>query len=190
MIKQIIITAFVSVLIASPCLADKVAEKYGFTLQEEKEIGFQSAVSLLKRYGHYKNKPVNDYVKIIGEKLVHTSSTRPGLKYRFIILDTEEVNAFAAPGGYVFITKGALKSLDNEAELAAVLGHEIAHIEAGDGLETIARDPRLREKIRAVKLIVGSGKGLNTMFEDFLENELENYELKPNMVNFDDVKTK
>jgi len=56
-------------------------------------------------------------------------SARPELTYYFIVMDTPDINAYAAPGGYVFITKGALEQVKNEAELAAILAHEMGHIE-------------------------------------------------------------
>ena len=67
------------------------------------------------------------YVSLVGNVLAKASS-RPDLKWEFIVLDTDGVNAFAAPGGLVHITKGALGLIKSEAELAGVLGHEIAHI--------------------------------------------------------------
>ena len=66
-------------------------------------------------------------------------SDRPTLNYHFAILNSQEQNAFAAPGGYIFITVGLLKTLKNEAELAGVLAHEIAHVTKQHMLETIRR---------------------------------------------------
>ena len=67
------------------------------------------------------------YVSLVGLALAQ-GSTRPDLPWTFIVLDTDGVNAFAAPGGYVHITRGALALIKNEAELAGVLGHEIIHV--------------------------------------------------------------
>ena len=67
------------------------------------------------------------YVSLVGGALAQ-GSTRPALPWTFIVLDTDGVNAFAAPGGYVHITRGVLALIKNEAELAGVLGHEIIHI--------------------------------------------------------------
>ena len=63
----------------------------------------------------------------MGKKLVNVSH-RKGVDYRFYILNSKHINAMAVPGGYIYITKGMLEKLDNEAQLAAVLGHEIAHV--------------------------------------------------------------
>lgn len=138
---------------------DEISAKYGFTLQEEKEIGFQSAVLLAKKFGYYKSPKVNEYVNIVGKNIASQISKRPGIDYTFYILDTPEINAFAVPGGFVFITKGALKILSNEAELAGILAHEIAHVELGHGLEAIASNPEVREKIKILKVNISEGKG-------------------------------
>jgi hypothetical protein len=73
------------------------------------------------------DKAVHRYVALVGTLLANASS-KPRLPWTFIVLDTDAVNAFAAPGGYVHITKGALAMMANEAELAGVLGHEIIHV--------------------------------------------------------------
>ena len=70
---------------------------------------------------------VHRYVSLVGMALAMASS-KPGPNWKFIVLDTDAVNAFAAPGGFVHITKGALANLKNESELAGVLGHEIIHV--------------------------------------------------------------
>ena len=67
------------------------------------------------------------YVSLVGMALA-TASAKPGLPWKFIVLDTDAVNAFAAPGGYIHITKGALAHLKDESELAGVLGHELIHV--------------------------------------------------------------
>jgi predicted Zn-dependent protease len=140
--------------------SDPVCARYGFSLQEEKEIGFQSTIILVERYGYFKNPKVNEYVNNIGTKVANLVSQRPEIKYNFFVLDTPEINAFAVPGGYIFITKGALKIISNEAELAGVLSHEIAHVELGHGLESISNSPNTRERIRIMKVNLEEGKGL------------------------------
>jgi predicted Zn-dependent protease len=86
-----------------------------------------------KQYQVYESKALQDYVNRIGQKLA-AASHRPGLPYRFTVLDTPEINAFALPGGFVYVTRGILPYLGSEAELAAVLGHEIGHITARHGV--------------------------------------------------------
>lgn len=94
---------------------------------EEAQLGAQVSQKIRTRYGVVQNQAVHRYVTLVGTALAQASS-RPGLAWKFIVLDTDAVNAFAAPGGYVHITKGALANLKNEAQLAGVLGHEIVHV--------------------------------------------------------------
>jgi hypothetical protein len=140
--------------------SDYITEKYGFTLQEEREIGFQSAIILANKYGYYDNPKVNEYINFVGQKVAKSVSKRPGIQYSFFVLNTSDINAFAVPGGFIFITKGALKILSNEAELAGVLAHEIAHVELGHGLEAIASNPNVRDRVRIMKINLQEGKGL------------------------------
>jgi predicted Zn-dependent protease len=94
---------------------------------EEQELGKQVSDKIRTRYGVVQDAAVHRYVNLVGLALAQ-GSTRPNLPWTFIVLDTDGVNAFAAPGGYVHITKGALALVKNEAELAGVLGHEIIHV--------------------------------------------------------------
>ena len=83
----------------------------------------------MERYGVYQDKDVTKYVSLVGGVIARESS-RPSLNWRFIVLDTDGVNAFAAPGGAIHVTRGLLGLTRNEAELAGVLGHEITHVTA------------------------------------------------------------
>ena len=94
---------------------------------EEQELGKQVSERIRTRYGVVQDQAVHRYLGLVGMALAQ-GSTRPNLPWTFIVLDTDGVNAFAAPGGYVHITRGALALIKNEAELAGVLGHEIIHI--------------------------------------------------------------
>jgi len=95
--------------------------------QEELALGQDTIKSLLNNATIYPHQTLQSYVNKVGYWLVkHTS--RPDLPWRFMVLDDASVNAFAAPGGYIAITRGMLASLNNEAELAGVLAHEIAHV--------------------------------------------------------------
>ena len=97
--------------------------------KEERQLGEAVSEKLRQAFGVYQNKDVAKYVSLVGNVLAQ-ASTRPALDWQFIVLDTDGVNAFAAPGGLVHITRGALGLIKNEAELAGVLGHEIVHITA------------------------------------------------------------
>jgi predicted Zn-dependent protease len=96
---------------------------------EEEEVKLGAAVSekVRDRYGVVQDQAVHRYVALVGSVLVQRS-TRPNLPFTFVVLDTDGVNAFAAPGGFVHITRGALGLMSSEAELAGVLAHEIVHV--------------------------------------------------------------
>jgi predicted Zn-dependent protease len=104
-------------------------ERYDDLHDVRAEITFGREISahLLARFGLYADPELTRYVALVGQSLILYAG-RPELEYHFAVLDSDEVNAFAAPGGYVFITRGALALMDDENQLAAVLAHEIGHI--------------------------------------------------------------
>jgi Zn-dependent protease with chaperone function len=95
--------------------------------EEERAIGEKVSEHIRQRYGVLQDSAVHKYVALVGTALAQRS-TMPKLAWQFIVLDTDGVNAFAAPGGFIHITRGALALVQNEAELAGVLGHEIIHV--------------------------------------------------------------
>ena len=105
---------------------------------EEQELGKLVSERIRTRYGVVQDAAVHRYVSLVGLALAQ-GSTRPTLPWIFIVLDTDGVNAFAAPGGYVHITRGALGLMKNEAELAGVLGHEIIHVTAKHTIRSIQK---------------------------------------------------
>jgi beta-barrel assembly-enhancing protease len=107
--------------------AKQAADDLTFTDEEEQDLGRQVSAKIRERFGVVQDPAIHRYVSLVGLSLA-SESKRPGLPWTFIVLDTDAVNAFAAPGGYVHITKGALALMSNEAELAGVLGHELTHI--------------------------------------------------------------
>ena len=109
--------------------------------EEERQLGEAVSEKLRQEFGVYQNKDVTKYVSLVGNVLAQ-ASTRPALDWQFIVLDTDGVNAFAAPGGLVHITRGALGLIKNEAELAGVLGHEITHITAKHTVQSIQKSKR------------------------------------------------
>ena len=97
--------------------------------ESEVKLGKQMHVQITQTMGVYDDYNLQQYVQQIGEKLARVSE-RANLEWKFTVLDTDDVNAFATPGGFVYISRGILHYLANEAQLAAVLGHEIGHITA------------------------------------------------------------
>jgi predicted Zn-dependent protease len=111
--------------------------------EEESSIGQAIALQVIARYGGTVDQPeLLRYVNLVGRAVANTSD-RPDIAYRFAILEDNSINAFAAPAGYIFVTRGLLRQVHNEAELAAVLGHEIAHVSQKHILDVIQRSKRL-----------------------------------------------
>lgn len=122
----IVLTSFTS------CAVNPVTGKKELNLISESQeiaLGQQTDVEIRQQYGVYADPEVNAYVQGVGQSLVpHTH--RPKLAYQFAVLDTPVVNAFAVPGGYIYVTRGILALMGSEAELAVVLGHELGHVNA------------------------------------------------------------
>jgi len=97
--------------------------------QDEIALGRNTHKEILQQYSVYENPGLQAYVSSVGEELAKNSH-RNNLIYRFTIIDSKDINAFALPGGYIYITRGLMAYLNSEAELAAVLGHEIGHVTA------------------------------------------------------------
>lgn len=120
----------------SPITGDRRA--YGYSWSQERQIGEQSDKQIIATYGAYDDEELSEYVESVGQRVLEHSDMRgPDVaeQYRetpftFRVLDSPILNAFALPGGYVYVTRGILAHMQNEAQLAVVLGHEIAHVAA------------------------------------------------------------
>jgi predicted Zn-dependent protease len=118
------------------CAHNPVSGKTDFVMmseQQEVQAGVQGDAGVRQKYAVYDAPALQEYVNRVGQK-VAAHSHRANLQYHFTVLDSPEINAFALPGGYVYITRGILAYLNSEAELAAVLGHEIGHVTARHGV--------------------------------------------------------
>src|SRR5467141_5005382 len=118
---------------------------------QEVELGKQAKVEPEQAYGVYKEKPeLNSYVESVGKTLaVH--SDRPNLPYSYEVIDDSSVNAFALPGGPIFITRGILGHLNSEAQMAAVLGHETGHVAARHSANQMSK-----QQVAQIGLGIGS----------------------------------
>lgn len=132
------------------------------TVDEEVSVGLQSTPQMAQEFGGlHPDMKAQAYVKEVGNKVVSQSSaaTTP-YKYNFYLLaDPNTVNAFALPGGQVFITAALFSKLENEAELAGVLGHEIGHVVARHSAERMAVEQRNQGLISGV--LIGAGGDMN-----------------------------
>lgn len=123
-------------LLLSGCAQNPVTGEQNFVMfseNSELEMGRANHPKIIAEYGRYEDEAIQAYVQSVGDKLA-TISHRTDLVYRFTVLDSPVINAFALPGGYVYITRGLMAYLNSEAELAAVLGHEIGHVTARHGV--------------------------------------------------------
>ena len=114
------------------CAVNPVTGKREFMLiseQQEISLGQETDQEIRSQYGVYDHPGLNEYVTRVGMTMV-PHSHRSHLGYHFAVLDTPVVNAFAVPGGYIYVTRGILAMMNSEAELAVVLGHELGHVNA------------------------------------------------------------
>ncbi len=113
-------------------------ERSVMTEQQEIAAGREAHQQVLQEYGVYNKPELQAYVRGVGSKLAQQSH-RANLPWTFTVLDSDQINAFALPGGYVYITRGIMAYLESEAELAGVLGHEIGHVTARHGAQRATR---------------------------------------------------
>lgn len=105
---------------------------------QEVEIGRQESQKVLQSIGEYNNPAAQALVRQIGMRMA-SASERPDLPWEFHLLDDETVNAFALPGGFIFITRGIMTYMNDEAELASVIGHEIGHVTAKHSVSQMSK---------------------------------------------------
>ena len=102
--------------------------------EQEIEIGKQTNEQVLSEYQLYDNPHIQKYVEDLGQELVNSSDSR-NIPFHFQVVVSDEVNAFATPGGFVYVTTGLLRTAGNRAQLASVMAHEIAHINNKHGVK-------------------------------------------------------
>jgi len=133
--------AALALSVSVACATNPVTGKREFNLMSEAEelaIGQQADAEIRREMGVYDDHEVQRYVSDVGLRLARQSH-RPNLPWTFTVVDSPAINAFAVPGGYVYLTRGILPYLDDESELAGVLGHEIGHITARHAAQQYSR---------------------------------------------------
>ncbi|MBU0580820.1 MAG: M48 family metalloprotease, partial [Candidatus Margulisbacteria bacterium] len=141
MLKRLIVLIFLIALLVSGCATNPVTKESNFILfSEEQEIamGKDYHPQIVKLYGEYDDKELAAYVDRVGQRVAAVTH-RPNLDYTFTVLDSPIVNAFAVPGGYVYVTRGILENMNSEDELAGVLGHELGHINARHSMQQMSQ---------------------------------------------------
>lgn len=123
-----------------------------FTPEQEYYIGRTVGAVIINKYKPYNNKRANAYINLLGQTLAKASDMPETFNgYHFLILDSNEINAFATPGGLIFITRGMLSCCRNEDAVAAVLAHEIGHVQFKHGLQAIKKS-----RITSALVILGT----------------------------------
>ena len=148
-------------------------EEVASDVAEEVRFGREVAARVIARYGLYDDPTLMKYVNLVGHVLSQTTN-RPELDFHFAILNTDEINAYAAPGGYVFVTRGALLNMQDESELAGVLAHEIGHIVE----KHVVRELKIKgtEESAAMglaTLIGGSSQSARTAFAQAVDKAMD-----------------
>lgn len=148
-------------LLTVSCAINPVTGKYELSLiseQQEISLGKETDGEIRRQYGVYDSPSLEEYVKRVGMTLApHTH--RPHLAYHFAVLDAPVVNAFALPGGYIYVTRGALAMMNSEAELAAVLAHELGHVNARHSVHRLS-------KLLLVQIGLNVGSALSDTFAE------------------------
>ena len=148
-------------LLLANCAQNPVTGNPNLVLvSEEQEIalGKREDANVRKQYSAYDDAPLQQYVGEIGQRLAKASH-RPGIEYSFLVVDSPEVNAFALPGGYIYITRGLLAYLNSEAELAAVLGHELGHVTARHSVQQLSASAAASIGVSILGIFVPQARG-------------------------------
>ena len=138
---RIYAAAWLLAFVALGCATNPVTGKRELSLvtaSDEAQIGKDGFTAVKAEYGFYDNAALQAYVNGVGQR-VGKSSHLPNLAWTYTVIDDPAVNAFAMPGGYIYITRGLLAYLNSEAQLAAVLGHESGHVTARHSARTITQ---------------------------------------------------
>lgn len=181
-IKVMALGVMVAVLGAAGCSINKTTGRTQLNVlsrDEEIQIGTQGKAEMVQEYGGEVAKAdVRQYVTEVGMKLVKTTAVddpeNQSLPWEFTLLDSDVINAFALPGGKVFMSRGLAAKLTNEAELAGVLGHEIGHVMARHTNERFADAIKMQVGAGLIDAIVG-GNIATTLSNNFGDIALKSY---------------
>ncbi|HVF44317.1 MAG TPA: M48 family metallopeptidase [Pyrinomonadaceae bacterium] len=128
-----------------------------FSPEQDVELGRASAEEIARQSVVVEDERVNSYVQRLGEKIAGRAQG-PSFRYKFVVVDSPEANAFALPGGYVFVNSGAIEAARNEGELAGVLAHEISHVVLRHGTNQASKAYVAKSATRLIDAALGSAK--------------------------------
>ena len=136
-IKRLCLFLIILSFIAAGCATNPVTQKREIMLfsdQDEIKMGKEGNDAVLMQFGRYDDSPLQGYIDQTGQNIARVNH-RKELPYHYMVVDAAVLNAFALPGGYIYINRGLLAYLNNEAQLASVLGHETGHVAARHGIK-------------------------------------------------------
>lgn len=139
-------------------IGNSIAGSQKLTPQDEREMGAELAGALIKIHGLHPNENLQKYVNTLGSYL-GKQSTMPKIKWRFAVLNTDDINAFSTPAGFILVSHGLIKLMNDEAELAGVLSHEIIHVTEKHHLLAIQKSSRAAGVANIGKLVEEKKKG-------------------------------
>src|SRR5262245_50615793 len=157
---RVVVTLVVLLAVALPLRADRTQMKPGFNLfspQQDVEMGRQVAQDAERQLPMLNNRQAQAYIDSLGRRL---AARAPGEKYpyQFKIVNDKAINAFALPGGFIYVNRGTIEAAKSEGELASVLSHEIAHVALRHGTNQVSKSYALQFPLQ----IVGGALGSNS----------------------------
>jgi predicted Zn-dependent protease len=154
-------------------------------ITEEMRFGREVAARIIARFGMDNDPKLEKYVNLVGNVLA-TNTNRPEIQFHFAVLNTDEINGYAAPGGYIFVTRGALAKMQDESELAGVLAHEIGHVVEKHAVKELDIKGRDTSSVSGLAMLIGGStesarvafsqavdKALDLLFKDGYKREDE-----------------
>ncbi len=159
--RELRVATIVALLAAACATNPATGERQLSFMSEEKEIalGQENDAQVRKEMGSYDDRALQEYVTSVGLKLTMVSE-RPNLPWHFTVADVPAVNAFALPGGYIYITRGILPFLDDESQLAGVLGHEIGHVTARHAAQQYSKSTLSQVGLLATAIFAPGGAAI------------------------------
>jgi len=140
---------------------------------EELKFGREIAARLLGQYKLSGNEKLQKYVNLVGTTLTQNCS-RPELVFHFVVIESGEINAYSTPGGYVFVTTAVLEQMDNEAELAGVLAHEISHVTERHIVKELSLKGAEKSAVASISaLIGGASKSAGIAFSQAVDKAVD-----------------
>lgn len=160
-VKRSVAASLIFLLSLALCKAPAYAQFSKLSEQDELELGRQAAIQVERKYPVLRDPRVQSQINNLGQRLARQSSRR--IPYHFRVLDIPDVNAFALPGGYIYMNRGVLNLARNESEVAGVLAHEISHVELRHSVEQLQRAQKIGLGLGILDMLLGRRGGVGQL---------------------------